>query len=292
MQNTLYRKYQQVLNKKKLDAGGLVTNSNVPFTGLGQMGVGLVDDFSRPDQYGYSKGGATVAKSVIKDTALGAEVGSVIPGVGTAIGAGVGATAGLVSGLISAKNDKSNERQMFNNMRIQNQIQGTQQSNALLGADPSLRTGNVGANYFKDGGTIAENLIGSKFVKLSGEHVPGNGYNPGDRSPLNDFITSGGKAKRLSSDNAEIIGKSHAQGGVQVPGLNSEVEGGETTKDNFVFSKALGFADIHRPIAKAKGVIEKKVQTKERVNSMRRLMEREDNLAQTQEAYKQANGIQ
>jgi hypothetical protein len=107
------------------------------------------------------------------------------------------------------------------------------------------------------------------------------------RTPLNDMIASGGTAKKLSSNNALITGNSHEQGGVKIPELDTEVEGGESTLNNFVFSKKLGFADLHIPIAKAKGKIEQKPRTLERATSMRLLAQKEQTLMQQQEALKQ-----
>ena len=92
---------------------------------------------------------------------------------------------------------------------------------------------------------------------------------------------------KLSNNSVEVHGRSHAQGGVDVPGTNSEVERGETIADDYVFSKELGFADLHKPIAKAKGKIEEKPATRERVNSLRLLMEREEKLKKQQELMKQ-----
>src|SRR6188768_13867 len=100
----------------------------------------------------------------------------------------------------------------------------------------------------------------------------------------------GGYAKQLSSTNTEMVGNTHAQGGITVPQLGVELEDNETTNGNYVYSDKLGFADIHRKIARAKGKIEKKPSTQERVNSMRRLEAREKMLAEMQEYVKQQNG--
>lgn len=106
------------------------------------------------------------------------------------------------------------------------------------------------------------------------------------RAPLSKMYMTGGNAASMSSDTTEIKGRSHAAGGVQVPGLNAEVEGGETTDGSYVFSKKLGFADLHKPIAKAKGIIESKPATAERINSLRRLNGREGELRNAQELTK------
>lgn len=112
-----------------------------------------------------------------------------------------------------------------------------------------------------------------------------------EKNPLTEMATEGGNAKKLSRDNTLIVGPSHEQGGVTIPELGSELEGGETTKDNFVYSKRLGFAQQHKPIAIAKGKIELKPQTKERINSLKRLNDRESELAVQQETLKKLLGI-
>lgn len=294
MQNTLYRRYQQVLNKRKYDTGGTMDNSDwlnkqkglaSAVNTVGSIGSGVIDATSPYDQFGYQSKGATIGKSALSGAETGAEIGSIIPGVGTLVGAGVGLVAGSISGIIKGASNDVKEKNAMDTSLVKTLQSQTARSNAELGANPELSTGFKNSTYFKTGGQMG------RFVscKLGGP-MGGNAFNP-NRSPLNDLITSGGHAKKLSSNNAEIIGKSHAQGGVQVPGLNSEVEGGETTKDNFVFSKALGFAQAHKPIAVSKGKIEKKVQTKERVNSLQRLSKRENDLAATQEQFKKQLGI-
>lgn len=273
--NTIFRKYQQVLNKRKLAAGGIASADPIGMIAQqvaqvgSQLGNGLADSMSPPDEYGYQSVGANVMKGWSN-------------GMGTGpfgIGAPIGAALGLAKGL----KDRTAEKDLRGTIMTNNRINQTNQSNAILGQNPQLASGFANASYFKDGGTMG------RFVKCA----TGGSLGPmPNRSPLNDLITSGGKAKQLSSDNAEIVGQSHAQGGVQIPGLQSEVEGGETTKDNFVFSKALGFAKLHKPLARAKGIIEKKVQTKERVNSLKRIADRENELAEQQEMFKQQNGMQ
>lgn len=140
-----------------------------------------------------------------------------------------------------------------------------------------------------DGGALNPGKEGSDAWGLPVTYGKDLGSN--QRTPLNDLITSGGTAKKLSSDNALIKGNSHAEGGIDIPELDAEVEGGETTLNNFVFSKKLGFADLHKPIATAKGKIENKPRTLERANSMRMLINKESQLAEQQELLKKKLGI-
>lgn len=334
MQNLLFRRYQAAMMRKRANGGFM--------DGVGtaaQIGSGIIDAVSQPDQYGFQSSGAVIGKSVLGDAATGAQLGSVIPGVGTAFGAGAGALIGLGTGLLGANKQKAQENDMRNRMAMQQKMAETNRSNAALSANPQLATGS-GMTYFAEGGymknggsihikpshrgrfteylkshhtTLSAALhSGSAHVRqmanfarnakkwhhkdLGGSIGPDGSWLPVDyghdlgskpRTPLNDMITSGGTAKRLSSDNALITGNSHEQGGVKIPELDTEVEGGETTLNNFVFSKKLGFADMHLPIAKAKGKIEQKPRTLERATSMRLLAQKEQNLMQQQELLKQ-----
>jgi hypothetical protein len=70
---------------------------------------------------------------------------------------------------------------------------------------------------------------------------------------------------------------------VKFPDIQAEMEGGETTDGAYVFSKKLGFAAIHKPIAKAIGKIEHKALTPERINSLKLLREKENHLKASQE---------
>lgn len=96
----------------------------------------------------------------------------------------------------------------------------------------------------------------------------------------------GGQMRPMSSDTAEVKGPSHKGGGVYLPDYHAEVEGGETIADDYVFSKALGFAPIHKRIAKAKGLIEAKPMSAARQNSLKLLDLQEERLKAAQENYK------
>lgn len=97
---------------------------------------------------------------------------------------------------------------------------------------------------------------------------------------------------QTSSSTTEINGKSHEDGGVPIRNMNAEVEKGETTSGDYVFSKRLGFAKIHKPIAKAKGMIEEKPMTASRINSLKLLAEKEQKLSMAQEYIKNTLNLQ
>lgn len=96
----------------------------------------------------------------------------------------------------------------------------------------------------------------------------------------------GGTLNQLNSNTVEVDGPSHEGGGVKLPELNTEVEGKETIAGDYVFSDKLGFARIHKPLARSIGKVEKKPMSPERINSLRRLNSRVDNLKQSQEIVK------
>ena len=145
----------------------------------------------------------------------------------------------------------------------------------LIHPNPSIMAQPLGT--LKKGGYLTHKALGGDM--------------DGDEAPLSAQESQGGTAQSLSSDNTQIQGPSHEQGGVQFPQSGAELEGGETTKDNFVFSKELGFAALHKPLAKAKGLIEKKPLTMERKNSLDLLDKREKRLALSQEMFKKMHGI-
>ena len=103
------------------------------------------------------------------------------------------------------------------------------------------------------------------------------------------FLTAqsqGGQAQQMSSDGMAFSGPSHENGGIQLPNAEAEVEGGETMKNNFIFSKKLGFAPIHKKIMKAKGIMEGKAMTPGTINGIKLMDSKEQELAMQQEMLK------
>lgn len=153
----------------------------------------------------------------------------------------------------------------------------------LVDVDPSV----VSLPRFRKPTTIPQGTIAMKeYGGLMTKYVKSCAMGGNMTAPLAASFMHGGKAKSLSSDSAELKGASHADGGIYIPELNTELEGGETTAGNFVFSKKLGFAQLHKPLAKAIGKIEKKPVSQGRINSMRLLNKRVSDLAETQETVK------
>lgn len=175
----------------------------------------------------------------------------------------IGAALGYLRG---RKQQKTDQLSRFHN-QLQEEQNQRNYSNALISNDPALVTGRQGEEFYSTGG----------FLK-------GRYYSV--------VKASGGVLKPLSKDSAEVEGPSHAQGGVDLPQYNSQVEGGETIQDDYVFSDRLGFAKLHKKLATAIGKIEDKPTTPDRINSLKRMNQSVENLKQQQEAIRQKYNLQ
>jgi len=174
-----------------------------------------------------------------------------------------GGTLGLIGAAISYKS-KQRAAERLRQQEITNNIRMVQnQSAARVSSDPTAVTGNLASQYFANGGHLN----------------------------ISQQQTTGGKAQPLNDSAAEFSGNTHAEGGIQLPGKGVEVEDGETTNGDYVFSEKLGFAKLHKPIAAAIGKIEKKALSPERVTSIKLLKEKENNLKLSQEYIKQMHGL-
>jgi hypothetical protein len=199
------------------------------------------------------KAGLSAAKGAMSGAAAGAAMGP--------WGALAGGVLGGVSGLISGKQqEKAYETDEELAARAKNTM-FMNNSAAVLRADPSKAYGNKISGYYALGGDLGKNFLASTPV------INGN-------------------LKPLSSKHTEVQGPAHEQGGVDLPNYGAEVEGQETTSGPRIFSHAMGFAKLHKPIARAVGKIEAKPATEERINALKRLQQREDDLYQLQEQIK------
>lgn len=117
----------------------------------------------------------------------------------------------------------------------------------------------------------------------TGDLIKVNMADGGQLPSLHTTYMTGGTTRKLSSDSVEFKGNSHEAGGIKLPELRAEVEGKETGKGSYIFSDRLGFAAAHKKLATAKGIIEGKPVTRERINSMRLLNNKENQLIIAQE---------
>jgi hypothetical protein len=168
-----------------------------------------------------------------------------------------GGTIGMLGAAFSHKRNQRAGDALEADERFQERQANLSMSQARIAGDPSLVHGSLRASYYANGGHL--NVAGHK--------------------------ATGGSIEPLSSTAAEVVGPSHEAGGVKIPG--AELEGKETTNGDYVFSERLGFAQLHKPIAKAIGRIETKAMTPERVNSLNLLKSKENDLKLTQEYVRQ-----
>lgn len=225
-------------------------------TGLGSLGAGIIDSAGSGDPLtGRRSIGAYSAKGALKGAATGAQLAGPVGGI-------IGGVIGLGAGLLKGQSEKSRVQKEMRGENNRNYFANLNRSQAMLATNPEAAYGYEDVGYYADGGNM--------------------------KSPLYNMHMKGGNAKSLSSTSVEFQGRDHEEGGIKIPKLNVEVEDNETTKGSFVFSDKLGFAKLHKPIAKAIGRIEKKPQTPERINSLRRLKGREDELAKQQEYLKRS----
>ena len=240
-----------------------------PMAIAGQAGAlagNIADALDTPNKYGRQSMATNMMKNVGSYAAMGSQFGP----WGTAAGAAVG----LVKGFVDTKNQQKQEARMKSEENTQKLISGIKGYEARAAQDPSAFEGNKGAQYFSSGGSLSasstNSSLYSEFIKQKAK---------------------GGSLGRLSSDSVEVQGPSHEGGGVALPG-NNEVEGKETIKGDYVMSHRLGFAQAHKPIAKAIGQLEQKPLTQATFNSLRRLREKEEALMLLQEHTKAQNNIQ
>jgi len=240
---------------------------------------GILDATDSGNEYGRQKRGTVIGKGALTGATAGAALGP----VGIAAGAVLGATAGIIS---SGKQKKAEEKMLYEKS-LRDKKQQSEYSAAQLAANPSLYQGYIDSEYFKYGGQIKrKRKFGPKSEYAPPEmmeQIAKNGYELGG--------SMGGQEVPMSSDGSEIMGNSHQEGGVKFPGMGVELEDGETVKGDYVFSKKLGFAQLHKPIMRAKGKIEAKPYTAGRANSIRLLNEQENRLKLSQEYLKNKYGI-
>ena len=226
---------------------------------LAPMATGILDAFDGGNEFGRQSTGVSTAKGALAGAQAGMALGP--------IGAGVGA---LVGGAVSFFGSKSAEKaeKAYNFQRDARKKQtDANYMQSKLCADPSLYQGNLKAQYFETGGTLSGNYLANQKAL-------------------------GGNVNQQSSDGVEFNGQSHNEGGIKLPNVGAEVEGGETAKGDYVFSDVLGFAKLHKPIMTAKGKIESKPYTIERKNSINLLNQQEEKLKTLQEQFKQQLNLQ
>lgn len=133
-------------------------------------------------------------------------------------------------------------------------------------------------------------------VQGTDNFIPGEIYSSEVRNTLQEYRTKNKKMAAggvipTSSTTSKVVGPSHDKGGVKIPEAGIEVEGGETIAGDFVFSKELGFADIHDKIGKAMGRNEKRPLTVLNKKTQEALVRKEGFLKIYQEQTKKDMGL-
>ena len=147
------------------------------------------------------------------------------------------------------------------------------------------------APYVKANRLYAEGRAGLQGDYAQG--IKGNQYYAHGGSLVSSYLkANGGNLKQLSKSTVEVQGPSHEEGGVQLPQVGAEVEGNETISNGYVFSDRLGFAQEHKKLATAQGKIEDKPATRERLNTLKLLQDKEAKLAATQEYLRKTLNLQ
>lgn len=198
-------------------------------------------------------GRPSVAGGVLAEGSKFASMGSVAGPWGAAVGGAVGLGYGAIKGVAANKayEDEYLKKQTMITRMNQNKV-------SVLSQDPSFLHGDVNGGFYKYGGQM-------------------------DGQAGTDQLTE------LASGAFEVNGPSHEQGGVQLG--HNNVEGGETISKGYVFSKELGFAQAHKPIAKRIGHLEERAPSPLRNKTLKSLKDREQELAHTQEMVKQQLGL-
>lgn len=237
--------------------------------GLAATGLNTLNPLSDPGQYGkydVRDRGKMAGTSALSGTSMGLKIGAnpalvaATGGLSIVAGAALGAITGGVAGTIMAKKrERDKAKQVAKDQAAyQDRAASTLNFNNNVGVDNTA--------MYADGGLMKRPLAAAMMNRQNSNMKP------------------------MSENATEVKGRSHAEGGEALPDLGAEVEAGETTEGSYVFSKKLGFADLHRPLARAMGKIEKKPMTPDRVNALRLLQGKVEMLkAQQEQVRKQLN---
>jgi len=272
----LYKKY------KRLDDGGIPPNEKfAQSVGYGNSALQVANTGNQMfgeqgNEFGVKSNSGAILGGGLQGAAAGAAIGSAIPGVGTLIGGAIGGTIGIIKSNQS-NNEAKRREEDYKNQQKQLFLQNQQNSfNQVL----------------NNGFQVQGNMNAQKYAKNGGL--------------LSIMYKNGGNVQQLSKTNVQFNGNSHENGGIKEPLVNgvrldgTEVEGNESMSTSngqkFVFSENLGFAQQHKPLARAMGKIEKKLKSNPNdpisKRTLNTLKEREEQLKIKQEETKEALGLE
>lgn len=284
---TLYNNFQ--LKKKNL--GGLFgkkPEGNADSKTVAKVGTyagaasGLINAIDPGDEDGVQ----STAAAGLSGVASGVAAGAVLGPVGM-VGMGV---LGGVTSLISNRNKAAEAEQRQIKRNFQYNEKADKEVAAKIAIDPTL-VGDTNATMYRRGGTLKGKPAGKFALQgtLAGQYRGIRSQVPSIAITPNRMMEDGGIIPVDIEGRAVIEGPSHEEGGVKVPELGVELEGGETLDGDFVFSKELGFADKHKKIMKAIKATEKDDSSVAK-NTRKRLAEQEERLKAHQEMMKKEMG--
>jgi hypothetical protein len=254
-----------------------------------------VNAFAPTDAYGVRSNGAALGSGALKGAATGAAIGSTIPVIGTIAGGAVGAVVGGVSGILGNKSANAKKTAAINQSTAAQLASMEQGAEARIAGDPSLKYGNRDASYYRFGGTMKgtgptppRNMPAMPAVQGKPRLMPNISTAPARQISR---MAQGGSIEPMSSQDVKVEGPSHAAGGVPIPSMGVELEGGETVNNGFVFSKKLGFAKPAEAIAKQLGKAEARPENSINKATVAALQRKTELLKVHQESAKQAVGI-
>lgn len=272
----LYKKY------KRLDDGGIPPNEKfAQSVGYGNSAIQVANMGNQllgeqGNEFGVKSNTGAVLGGGLQGAAMGAGVGSMFGPIGTIAGGAIGGTIGIIKSNQS-NNEAKRREEDYKNQQKQLFLQNQQNSfNQVL----------------NNGFQVQGNMNAQKYAKNGGL--------------LSIMYKNGGNVQQLSKTNVQFNGNSHENGGIKEPLVNgvkldnTEVEGKESMSTSngqkFVFSENLGFAQQHKPLAKAMGKIEKKLKSNPNdpisKRTLNTLKDREEQLKVKQEETKLALGLE
>jgi len=162
------------------------------------------------------------------------------------VGAGLGAATGIAGGIYQTVQ----YNKMLDDLKEQQQEYEKEQERQL-----------EKRNYLDSVGIAKNTNLRGNQVEMQMYAFGNNNIAPVNESP--ELVNENGIP--LSSSGVQIVGKPHELGGVDVPGSNAEVEGGEVLDNGMVFSNRIPltqdktFADFAKDLESQKAKNEKEM---------------------------------
>ncbi len=213
-------------------------------------------------EYSRKEFNAQMLKSTGKGATIGGTIGSAIPipgvgtGLGMAIGAGIGAGVGAIKATHQRRMTKDeNERGVkIGNKRFGKKLLFGEENVYDENLDPTVIEKRNREAQLK-AMTETANAMDNATLSSMTQYDTNTGFNVARYGGKIEYL-QGGIAKPLPRGAKEYIGKSHEEGGIDLPN-NIEVEGGETEQNNYIFSKHLklptgiSYAQAHKNLLKS-----------------------------------------